>query len=253
MNFPAHLDLFGLRVHPHLLFEALGYFAGARLYFFQRRRDGVPLPLETHLWLLVGCVFGAWAGSKLLAWIESPAHYLALLQSDPAALIGGKTIVGGFLGGWAGIEVVKRRLGIVRRTGDGFIWPLAVGTAIGRIGCFLTGLEDRTHGVATGLPWGVDFGDGVARHPAQLYESVIVLGLAAAASGAANGRRLPDGARFRFFFAGYFLFRFSIEFLKPREIAWASLSAIQLASLLGAGLALVSIRRLMAEGGSPRA
>jgi len=49
MNFPAHLDLFGLRVHPHLLFEALGYFAGARLYFFQRRRDGVPLPLETNL------------------------------------------------------------------------------------------------------------------------------------------------------------------------------------------------------------
>lgn len=253
MNFPANLDLFGLPVHPHLLFEALGYFAGARLYFFQRRRDGVPLPLETNLWLLVGCVFGAWAGSKLLAWIESPAHYLALLQSDPAALIGGKTIVGGFLGGWAGIELVKRRLGIARRTGDGFIWPLAVGTAIGRIGCFLTGLEDRTHGVATGLPWGVDFGDGVARHPAQLYESVVVLGLAAVASGAAKGRRLPDGARFRFFFSGYFLFRFGIEFLKPREIAWGFLSAIQLASLLGAGLALVSIRCLMTEGGSPRA
>ncbi len=244
MTFPAHLELLGLRIHPHFAFEALGYFAGARVYFATRRRDAAALPLEPNLWLLVGCVFGAWAGSKLLAWAESPAHYLALLQTDPAALLGGKTIVGGFLGGWAGIELVKRRLGIARSTGDAFVWPLALGTAIGRIGCFLTGLADRTFGVATALPWGVDFGDGVARHPTQLYESVFVLILAPAIFFATRSRELPNGARFRLYFAGYFAFRFFIEFLKPRETALAFLSAIQLASLLGAGLALASLRRL---------
>ena len=242
MTFPVYVDLAGLRLHPHLVFEALGYFAGARVYFAQRRRERESaLPLEQNLWLLVGCIFGAWLGSKLLAWAETPHHYLALARTAPAALLGGKTIVGGLLGGWAGIEFVKRRLGVVRSTGDAFVWPLAVGTAIGRLGCFFTGLDDHTYGLTTALPWGVDFGDGMLRHPTQLYESVFVLALYFAA----RNRVLPDGARFRLYFAGYFAFRFFIEFIKPRETPLAFLSAIQLASLAGVALALLSLRRLV--------
>ena len=44
-----------------------------------------------------------------------------------------------------------------RSTGDLFVVPLCVGTAIGRIGCFLSGLEDRTYGTPTSLPWGDRF------------------------------------------------------------------------------------------------
>jgi prolipoprotein diacylglyceryltransferase len=254
MTFPVYLDLFGLRVHPHLAFEALGYFAGARIYFAQRRRmSEATLPLEENLWLLVGCIFGAWAVSKLLAWVESPAIYLAALRTDPAALLGGKTIVGGLLGGWAGIEFAKRRLGVVRSTGDAFVWPLAIGTAIGRFGCFFTGLSDRTYGVTTSLPWAVDFGDGVSRHPAQLYESVAVLALAATIWLATRRRGLADGARFRLYFAGYFLFRVLIEFIKPRETPFLGLSAIQVASLLGLTLSLLSLRRLRPAALAPAA
>jgi len=204
------------------------------------------LPLEKNLWLLVVCIFGAWAGSKLLAWAEMPQHYLAIARADPAALLGGKTIVGGLLGGWAGIEFAKKFLGIAHSTGDAFVWPLAIGTAIGRLGCFFTGLDDHTYGVATTLPWGVDFGDGVMRHPTQLYESLFVLVLAAAIYFATRARALPKGARFRLYFAGYFAFRFCVEFLKPRETPVAFLSAIQLASLAGVVLSLVSMRRLPA-------
>jgi len=245
MTFPVYVNLFGRSLHPHLVFEALGYFAGARLYFSLRRRQGgTALPLEQNLWLLVGCVFGAWLGSKFLAWVESFHHYLGLLHSDPAALMGGKTIVGGLLGGWAGIEFAKARLGLVRSTGDTFVWPLAIGTAIGRLGCFFTGLSDQTYGIATTLPWGVDFGDGVLRHPTQLYESGFVMLLALAIHFGTRGRVLPSGARFRLYFAGYFAFRFGIEFLKPRETPLVFLSAIQLASLVGVTLALTSLRRL---------
>lgn len=247
MTFPVYLDLFGAHLHPHLVFESLGYFVGARIYFWHRKRAArtdPALPLEKNLWLLVGAIFGAWAGSKLLAWAESPQHYLALARTDPAALLGGKTIVGGLLGGWAGIEFAKKRLGIVHSTGDAFVWPLAIGTALGRLGCFFTGLDDHTYGVATALPWGVDFGDGLARHPTQLYESIFVLALAVAISLATRTRALPNGARFRLYFAGYFAFRFFIEFLKPRETPLAFLSAIQFASLLGLALSLASLRRL---------
>lgn len=239
MTFPHYFEVLGLRLHPHPVLEVLAYGTGARLYFAARRRQPVALPLDRNLWLLVGCIFGALAGSRLLAWAESPDLYLAALRTNPLALAAGKTIAGGLLGGWAGIELAKRRLGISQSTGDLFVWPLAVGTAIGRVGCFLTGLDDHTFGLPTRLPWGVDFGDGVARHPTQLYESLAVLLVAMLAR-----RGAPSGARFRLYFAGYFIFRFGVEFLKPRETPLAGLSAIQLASLAGIFLSLASLRRL---------
>jgi prolipoprotein diacylglyceryltransferase len=245
MTFPIYLDLFGLRLHPHIVLESLGYFVGARVYFLLRRRSPqAALPLEKNLWLLVGCVFGAWLGSKALAWAESPAFYWSLRQ-DHRALLGGKTIVGGLLGGWAGVELAKRFLHIHRSTGDLFVYPLAIGTAIGRIGCFLTGLPDRTYGIATTLPWGVDFGDGAHRHPTQLYESAFVLLFAFILWLATHRRTLPAGVLFRLYIAGYLGFRFCIEFIKPREFLLPHLSAIQLASFVGALLALHGARRLL--------
>lgn len=246
MTFPVYLEAFGLRLHPHPVLEAIAYFAGARLYFRLRRKapHTAALPLETTLWLLLGCVFGAWLGSKLLAWAESPAFYWSLRQ-DPRALLGGKTIVGGLLGGWAGVELAKHFLRLRRSTGDLFVYPLALGTAVGRVGCFLTGLADRTYGTATSLPWAVDFGDGVPRHPTQLYESITVLILAAALWLATRRRTLASGSLFRLYLAGYLVFRFAVEFLKPREFLLGNLSAIQLVSAAGAVLALIQLRRLL--------
>lgn len=246
MTFPVYLDLFGWRLHPHLAFEGLGYALGARLYFAQRRAQfpsRSSASLETTLWLLVGCIFGAWAGSKLLAWAESPRFYWSQL-SHPLAWLGGKTIAGGLLGGWAGIEIAKRRLGITRSTGDAFVLPLTAGIAVGRLGCFFTGLDDHTCGIPTSLPWSVDFGDGLPRHPTQLYESLFVLALGVTVLLARRARPTwPAGRAFRLFLLGYFAFRAAIEFLKPRELLLGPLSAIQCASLAAIALCLVSLRR----------
>ena len=43
--------------------------------------------------------------------------------------------------------------------------------------CFLAGLHDDTYGLPTAAPWGMDFGDGIPRHPTQLYEIAVVLPL----------------------------------------------------------------------------
>ena len=94
--------------------------------------------------------------------------------------------VGGLIGGLIAVEWTKRWLRVTIPTGDLLVVPLVAGIAIGRIGCFLTGLADRTYGLATGLPWGVDFGDGVLRHPTQIYEIVFLTGLAAVPSPAAT-------------------------------------------------------------------
>jgi len=247
MTFPVYLDVFGTRLHPHLVFESLGYAIGGRLYFRLRKEYSeapLPLPAETTLWLLVGCIFGAWAGSKLLAWVESP-HYYWSQRTMPQVWLGGKTIAGGLLGGWCGVEIAKRKLHIMHSTGDAFVLPLIVGIAIGRLGCFFTGLGDRTYGIPTTLPWGVDFGDGVLRHPTQLYESLFVLLLGAVFL---CGRRwmtsMPSGGWFRLFLAAYFAFRVAVEFLKPRELLVGPFSAIQGASLAGVGLSLISFFNL---------
>jgi prolipoprotein diacylglyceryltransferase len=216
--------------------ECLAYFLGFQLYLLSRRREQARIVgIEQGLWVVTGAIFGALIGSKLLAWMESPQEFWAV-RSNPALIFSGKTIVGGLLGGWIGVEVAKKFLGIQARTGDACVWALAVGTAVGRVGCFLTGLDDRTYGIPTKLPWGVNFGDGVARHPTQLYESLCVLLLAGAIS--FFGRKARTGSRFRLFMVGYLLFRFGVEFIKPTYRPYAGLSAIQLACLAGAFVAM---------------
>jgi phosphatidylglycerol:prolipoprotein diacylglycerol transferase len=222
-----------MRIHPHALFEMLAYTIGFQLYLRTRKFWKHPaVPLEKNLWIIVACVFGALLGSKVLNVFEMPLDYWAH-RGDLAYWLEGKTIVGGLLGGWLGVEIAKKKLGIAYATGDAYVFPLITGTIIGRIGCFMTGLEDQTYGTATSLPWGVDFGDGIARHPTQLYEIAFMLALGVWLL-VRMRRPYPNGYLFRLFMFSYLLFRFAVEFIKPRYDPWLGLSAIQIASLAGA-------------------
>jgi phosphatidylglycerol---prolipoprotein diacylglyceryl transferase len=126
--------------------------------------------------VIAAAVAGAAVGSKLLFLLEDP-HLTWQHLHDPAYLIGGKTIVGALAFGLVSVELTKRYIGLRQSTGDLYAIPLALGIAIGRIGCFLTGLSDNTYGTATNLPWAVNFGDGIPRHPTQLYEIAFLLAL----------------------------------------------------------------------------
>lgn len=243
MEFPVYFHVFGFRLHPHMVLELIAYSAGFQLYLILRKRWPRPeaaAPIEQAMWIIVGAVMGAAAGSKLLAWIESAPHYWAA-RGDLAHLLGGKTIVGGLLGGWAGVEIAKRYLGVTHRTGDVYVFPIILGMCIGRIGCFLTGLADHTCGVHTSLPWGVNFGDG-PRHPAQLYEIAFLL-LIGIALLARMRFHYFNGELFRLFMLGYLSFRFLAEFIKPSDKLFAGLSAIQVASLAGVAWCARSLHR----------
>jgi prolipoprotein diacylglyceryltransferase len=170
-------------------------------------------------------------GSKLLALLDHPAEALERIRSL-TVLVGGKSIVGGLLGGLVAVELAKPRLGLRASTGDLYALPLCLAIAIGRVGCFLTGLEDQTHGVATALPWGVDFGDGVVRHPTQLYE-IGVLALLAAVLVRRRAALHRPGDVFRLFMVSYLGWRLGVEFIKPEHPLWLGLTAIQLACVAG--------------------
>lgn len=243
MTFPVYVTLLGHRIHPHLLLELVAYTGGFQLYLHLRRRSTHRLETESNLWVITGAILGAALGSKLLAWVESLDAYRPLL-ADPRAWLGGKTIVGGLLGGWIGVELAKWRLGVRRSTGDLMVFPLIFGMAVGRIGCFLTGLDDHTYGVATNLPWAINFGDNIPRHPTQLYD-IVFLSILATTLWLTRRRITGEGRRFRYFMGSYLLWRFAIEFIKPRElrIPAMNLSAIQLASLAGAAVCAASLVR----------
>ena len=252
MTFPVYFELFGARLHPHLVMELLGYAGGSQLYLWLRRGQArrtphqVPEPIAS-MWVIVGCIFGAFVGSKFLAWAESWPHYWAH-RGDPRIWLGGKTIVGGLLGGWVGVEIAKKCAGIRRSTGDLFVFPLILGMCLGRVGCFLTGLDDRTHGVATTLPWSVDFGDGMGRHPAQLYEIAFLILLGVVLRSRWRPHAWGDGSMFRWFLIGYLGFRFAVEFIKPvTRLPLVHLSAIQMASLLGIAACTISLMRARQE------
>lgn len=229
-GFPVYLHFGSLRVHPHWFFETLAYIVAFRIYLWLRRKSGDALADVDRWWIVAAAAMGAVAGSKLLYWLEDPLLTLHHWK-DPVFLLGGKTIVGALIGALFAVEAIKILLGIDRRTGDLFALPLCVGIAIGRIGCFLTGTEDHTAGIATTLPWGVNFGDGVPRHPTQLYEIVFVVALGAFLF-AVSRRSFVPGDLFKLFMVGYFAFRLGIDFLKPDIRVFAGMSSIQCACAL---------------------
>lgn len=250
MEFPVYIRLFGLSIHPHILFESLAYFLGFRIYLWTRPKTA--MPRLTGLAVIAGAIAGAALGSKLLFWLEDIPLTVEMLRAH-GPLWGGKTIVGGLLGGLLGVELAKKLAGWRSSTGDAFVYPLIAGMCIGRVGCFLTGLDDQTHGPPTTWITGVDFGDGILRHPAQLYEIAWLLLLAMALLPLyRRGRRqpgaVPAGRLFQLFMAGYLLFRFGIDFIKPTIHPYLGLNNIQLACLAGLAYYVWLLTRSRANG-----
>ncbi len=230
VQFPAYVFLGPWRIHPHFLFEAIAYCVSFRLLLKAIRRDS--LTVSDRGSIVVGGMVGALAGAKLLVLLQ---HIDLLWQNRYAFLLlalQGKTVVGALLGGLIGVELTKRWIGVKESTGDVFVYPLIIGMAIGRVGCFLTGLDDRTYGTATTLPWGIDFGDGVMRHPTQLYEIAFLLALLLGLKLLARVG-LRSGDRFKLFMTSYLGFRFLTDFIKPDFHPLLGVSAIQAACLLG--------------------
>jgi prolipoprotein diacylglyceryltransferase len=205
-----------------------------RLFLWQRRKLALPVldDRDRSLWIGVAAIFGAALGAKLGYWIEDPHNAFADFP-DWRRLLEGKTIVGALLGGLIGVELVKRAIGAQGSSGDAFALPLIVGIAIGRIGCFLSGLADHTYGNPTSLPWAIDFGDGLPRHPTQLYEIAFLIALGLLLHWRRQSLDRP-GDQFRAFMIAYLFFRLAIDFIKPMPSVYlGALSGIQLLCLAG--------------------
>jgi prolipoprotein diacylglyceryltransferase len=193
----------------HAIFDVIAWACAALSIYWVTRRAGARFPAspagDWHY--IAALVFGAGVGA-----VAFGSTNLWLSHQSGIA----RSIEGAIAGGILAVELYKRSARITARTGARFALPLAVGVAVGRIGCYLAGLDDFTYGTATALPWGHDFGDGIARHPVQLYESA-----AMAAFAVFYVVRLRRNDRFViengfYLSVGYYgLQRFLWEFIKP--------------------------------------
>lgn len=222
----------------HFVFETLGYAVGFAVYKRGRREVGDILDERQRWSIIAAASVGALLGSRVLGVLNDAPEGLSVQGLITPA--GGKTIVGGLLGGWAAVEIIKKFQSIRTRTGDLFAVPLCLGVAVGRVGCLLAGRSDDTYGSPTSLPWAVDFGDGVGRHPTQAYEILFLVALAFALSRFAR-RPHVNGLLFRVFLAAYLVWRIMIDFLKPQHLI-AGMSCIQWASVLGLAFLAVGSR-----------
>jgi prolipoprotein diacylglyceryl transferase len=234
---PELFQVGALRVPTHEFFIGLGALAALVVYLSQaQRRDQID---ERILWIALGAlVSGAIVAKLSTAWqyVDEPGATLPAIW-----LHGGRSILGGLAGAYAGAVATKRLVGYRASTGDLFAPAVAVGMAIGRVGCFLT----EQIGTATSLPWGIAVGPevaaripmcpgceaGTSMHPSFLYE----IGFHLVAFGFLWRFRDGIGRRgdlLKLYLLGYGLFRFGLEFVRGNRVMVAGMTGSQLFLLL---------------------
>ncbi len=220
----------------HLAFDLLAAAASfamtAAVYFWRLREAGDRIA-NIGAGYAVALVTGAVLGAYLLGTANM------VISGMPGI---GRSILGALAGAIAAIELYKYTKGIQGSTGVVFVPAFATSVAIGRLGCYFSGLDDYTYGTPTSLPWAKDFGDGILRHPVQLYESLAMAAFLGVAL-IAFARRSPF-----FFKNGFYLLvlwyagqRFVWEFLKPYAAVIGPFNVFHFVSLALVGYALVML------------
>lgn len=227
MQFPFQYTLFGETYYYHFIFETLAFIVGIRVYYFLRKKQTDTISDINRLWILLGAMLGALVGSRVIAFLELPSEihsftFLKLYQT--------KTVAGGFLGGLLGVELIKKLIGEKQSSGDMYVIPIIIALFIGRIGCFSMGIAEPTYGIETSFFMGMDLGDGLKRHPVALYEMIYMVLLFILFT-KVKFRNFENGDKFKLFMLLYFLYRFSVEFIKPYQPLFLGLSSIQLSAV----------------------
>lgn len=233
-------------VPTHEFFIGLGLIA-ALVVFYVRARDRGELD-DRMRWIALGALIGGGLFARAAAiWqFAFTGNTLADVW-----LHGGRSILGGLAGAYLGAEVTKRIVGYRSSTGELFTPAVALGMAIGRIGCFLT----EQIGTATALPWGITLSPavaanvpncpqcvtGAALHPSFLYE-ILFHAIAFIALWVTRDT-LAEGRSFKLYLFGYGLFRLAVEFVRGNPEMAFGLSGSQLFLLVTLPLLAWSLLR----------
>jgi phosphatidylglycerol:prolipoprotein diacylglycerol transferase len=199
-------------------------------------------------------VFAALVGGLVGArgyWLLTHAHEVS--GDVLGSVFGGSGLVwyGGLAGGAAGVLLWAWRHEMLNfELLDMNAASLAMGYAVGRIGCQISG--DGDYGKATDLPWGMAYPHGIVPttevvHPTPIYET-LVMGLGAWALWRGRDAFRP-GVPFALYLLLVGVERFLVEFVRRNEPVLAGLTEAQLASLAVALVGAVWLARMARSGG----
>ena len=218
-------------VPAHELFVALGVVVAAVVFVVEARRRGQRDERLLHV------VLGAVVGGAILMRMGTWLQHLDLRENASLMeqwLYGNRSILSGLVGAWLGVHVAKRLTGYRLRTGDLFAPAVALGMAVGRIGCLLT----EEPGTPTGGGWGITLDAaaaertgsvaGVPLHPSFVYEIAFHAAAFALLWLWLRHRDLPPGETFVWYVAAYGVFRFAVEMVRGNEVVWMGLTRPQL-------------------------
>lgn len=241
---PVLFELLGYTFWSHDFFVLLGVVTALviswRIALRRKRAD------EEMLYILLGGLIGA----AVFARFGLVFRYLQGADTptfEGFLRYGGRTLLGGLAGGYAGVIITKRLIGYRGNTGDILAPGVAFGMAIGRIGCFLA----ERPGTVTAAPWGVRVpadaalripdcpacSAGFPMHPSFLYEIFFLLAAGWWLLRLSRRRKLPrkwmvEGDVFKLFLLAYGVFRFLVEFVRGNPVMGFGLSGSQLMVLL---------------------
>jgi phosphatidylglycerol:prolipoprotein diacylglycerol transferase len=205
---------------------ALGFLAGLAITLRLARRIGLPPDKITNL--AVYCAIAGIVGAKLFMFLFDLGDYMR----NPGEIFSLETLQaagvwhGGFIAAFlVAVFYVRRHRLPAFPTMDAFAPGIALGQAIGRLGCFAAGC---CWGTECTLPWGVRFRSDEAApvpldkplHPVQLYESAADLIIFAILYRQFN-RAHRAGTVIGLYLVLYSTARFIIEFFRVHEQALA--------------------------------
>ena len=235
---PVLFTVAGVDVPAYAVFVGAAFVVAVLVRRIEARRLGFDRD-PRHRWIALGALLGAMVGAKAGMLLFTPDAVDDLLAALLRFDFSGKTVIGGLAGGFVGVEVAKKLVGVATRTGDAYAIAVPLAQAVGRVGCFLHGC---CWGAPSSLPWAVEV-HGAARHPVQLYEAGLDL-LLAALLYAVRGRGFPAGNLFRRYLVGYAVIRFCMEELRgDPSVAVGPFTAPQVVALLAGGAFAIGIAR----------
>lgn len=235
---PVLFSLGRWKVYSYGAALALSFALGTWLVVWQVRRRGEPVEWIYDLALLVA--LSGVAGARLLFVLLNWSYYAAHPNEIWNLAAGGLSMHGGFAAALLTSLWFARRLGFNPwMLADLTAPPVALGTAVTRLGCFLNGC---CYGLPAPPPWGMDasYLHDTLRYPVQLYESGLVFLLFLWCWRNRKHGHFPGYLMFAF--AGWYsVIRFTVEFLRAGPRLWPPLTLAQMASLAIAAAAFTLI------------
>ncbi len=252
--YPILFEIGPLKIGSYGVTLAVAFLAAFLLINREFRKNDCDVELAWDLHFLA--IFGGMIGSRLMFIIENFKDFLA----DPSSMIfstTGFSVLGGYVLALALCIIRVRYAGQpFFRMADIYVPGMAVGYAIGRIGCIVAG--DGCYGLPCELPWAMSFPKGlvstlsaknpmlattfarlfpgrplpedISVHPTPLYESISTFILLAILMLYPKWK-IGEGKRFAFFLVWFGISRFLVEFIRLNPFDYFGMSSSQLVSL----------------------